>query len=281
MALCEKTRHRVGSVRFVGRRRGGGHPAFDASQQRENVAHAGTSPAEGHQEHPLSIYLTVWILLFVLSTFSYLVDYMQLQGALRWGLILLFMFLKAGFIIAIFMHIAWERLVLIFAILIPPLCLIVFIALMAIEADYTFLTRLDVFGQAPQALLAAFGGQKLTSQLQTVGHQLVLAFDRIERPHRIIGSGERPYRVAIELNHALLDSCDTLYGHLALLPHDVFQAVIQNIVLSDSEHLVQTYALWIWIHCLRQNDLIPGSIASAAGQSVSLRGLLSWHDALP
>lgn len=114
------------------------------------MAHAGTSPAEGHQEHPLAIYLVVWILLFVLSTFSYLVDYMQLQGTLRWGLILLFMFLKAGFIVSIFMHIAWERLVLIFAILLPPLCLTVFISMMVLEADYTFLTRLIVFGQAPQ-----------------------------------------------------------------------------------------------------------------------------------
>jgi cytochrome c oxidase subunit 4 len=114
------------------------------------MADAATSPAEGHQQHPLGIYLFVWILLFVLSTFSYMVDYMNLQGMLRWSLILLFMFLKAGFIVAIFMHIAWERLVLIFAILLPPLCLTVFIGLMAIEADYTFLARLSAFGQAPQ-----------------------------------------------------------------------------------------------------------------------------------
>ena len=39
-----------------------------------------------------------------------MVDYMQLQGYLRWTLILIFMFLKAGFIIAIFMHVQWERL---------------------------------------------------------------------------------------------------------------------------------------------------------------------------
>ena len=114
------------------------------------MAQAGAGPAEGHQEHPLGIYLVVWILLFVLSSFSYLVDYLQFQGLLRWGLILLFMFLKAGLIISIFMHIAWERLVLIFAILVPPLCLTVFISLMAIEADYTFLTRLTAFGQATQ-----------------------------------------------------------------------------------------------------------------------------------
>jgi cytochrome c oxidase subunit IV len=110
--------------------------------------------AAGHQEHPLAIYFWIWGLLFVLSGFSYAVDYFQFQGALRWSLILLFMFLKAGFIVAIFMHMAWERLALIYAILVPPLCLTVFIALMAIEGDYTFLTRLIVFG--PAAEISAF-----------------------------------------------------------------------------------------------------------------------------
>ena len=97
------------------------------------------------QQHPLKIYLWIWLLLFVLSGFSYAVDYFQLQGYLRWTLILVFMFLKAGFIVAIFMHMAWERLALIFAILVPPLCLLVLITLMAIEGDYTFLTRLQAF----------------------------------------------------------------------------------------------------------------------------------------
>ena len=55
------------------------------------------------QEHPISLYFKVWGLLFVLSSFSYLVDYMQIQGGLRWTLILVFMFLKAGLIIAVFM----------------------------------------------------------------------------------------------------------------------------------------------------------------------------------
>ena len=88
------------------------------------------------QEHPIGIYFKVWGLLFVLSTFSYMVDYFDFQGYLRWGLILLFMFLKAGFIIAIFMHMAWERLALIYAILTPPIAILVLIFLMAIEADY-------------------------------------------------------------------------------------------------------------------------------------------------
>lgn len=100
--------------------------------------------AEG-QQHPISTYLWIWLLLFVLSAFSYAVDYSGVQGYTRWTLILIFMFLKAGFIVAIFMHMAWERLALITAILIPPLALLVLIALMTIEADYTFLTRLMFF----------------------------------------------------------------------------------------------------------------------------------------
>jgi len=97
------------------------------------------------QQHPISVYLKVWGLLFVLSAFSYMVDYFNLQGHLRWSLILLFMFLKAGLIIAIFMHLAWEKLALIYTILLPPIAIGVLIWLMAYEADYTFLTRIIFF----------------------------------------------------------------------------------------------------------------------------------------
>ena len=96
-------------------------------------------------DHPISTYLWIWLLLFVLSACSYMVDYFHLQGALRWTLIIVFMLLKAGFIVAIFMHMRWERLALKLAILVPPLCLLVLIALMAIEGDYTFLTRSIAF----------------------------------------------------------------------------------------------------------------------------------------
>jgi cytochrome c oxidase subunit IV len=97
------------------------------------------------QQHPIKLYLWIWLLLFVFSSFSYLVDVLQLHGLLRWSLIILLMLLKAGFIVAIFMHMAWERLALKLAILIPPLCLLILIGFMAIEGDYTFLTRLSAF----------------------------------------------------------------------------------------------------------------------------------------
>ena len=97
------------------------------------------------QQHPIGIYLKIWLLLFVLSALSYMVDWFQFQGYLRWTLILLFMFLKAGFIVAIFMHLSWERLALKWVLLAPPIAIAVLIALMAIEADYTNFTRLVFF----------------------------------------------------------------------------------------------------------------------------------------
>ncbi|CAG8872288.1 hypothetical protein PS726_00579 [Pseudomonas fluorescens] len=99
------------------------------------------------QQHPISLYLKIWGLLFVLSTLSYLVDYFHFHGYLRWSLIITFMLLKAGLIVSIFMHMAWERLALVYAILVPPLCLLVLIGLMATEADYIFLSRGIFFGQ--------------------------------------------------------------------------------------------------------------------------------------
>ncbi|WP_112810546.1 cytochrome C oxidase subunit IV family protein [Ensifer sp.] len=105
--------------------------------------------AKEHQQHPIGLYLLVWGLLFVLSAFSYMVDYVGLQGYLRWSLILLFMMLKAGLIVAVFMHMAWERLALIYAILLPPLLVLVFVALMVSESHYVLFSRLTFFGAAP------------------------------------------------------------------------------------------------------------------------------------
>ena len=96
------------------------------------------------QQHPLGVYIKVWVWLFILSAFSYMVDYYHVEGYLRWTLILIFMLLKAGLIMAIFMHLACERLALVYALGIPIVAILVFIFLMVHEGDYTFLTR-DIF----------------------------------------------------------------------------------------------------------------------------------------
>jgi cytochrome c oxidase subunit IV len=78
-----------------------------------------------------------------------MVDYFHLQGGLRWTLILVFMMLKAGLIVAIFMHMAWERLALVYAILLPPLAVLVFVALMAFESNHTLFSRALFFAGHP------------------------------------------------------------------------------------------------------------------------------------
>ena len=111
---------------------GHGHPA------------GGATYAEG-QQHPIKLYLVVWGWLFVLSACSYLIDYFGVHGYLRWSLILLFMVLKAGLIVAVFMHMAWERLALAYAILLPPVFVLVFVAIMMIESDHTHFIRVLFF----------------------------------------------------------------------------------------------------------------------------------------
>ena len=100
------------------------------------------------QQHPIKLYLVVWGWLFVLSTCSYMVDYLGIHGNLRWSLIVLFMVLKAGLIVAVFMHMAWERLALAYAILLPPVLVLVFVAIMVFESDYTHLLRVLFFASS-------------------------------------------------------------------------------------------------------------------------------------
>ena len=111
------------------------------AQAQQHDAEAQPHAHAQEQQHPIGIYLKIWGLLFVLSAASYMVDYLQVQGYLRWFLIIVFMLLKAGLIVAFFMHMIWERLAFIYAILIPPVLLLTFIGIGALEADYTFFTR--------------------------------------------------------------------------------------------------------------------------------------------
>ena len=109
--------------------------------------------ADGHEpvvreeeaiQHPLGVYFKIWILLFVLSAMSYAVDYYQVQGYMRWFLILFFMVLKAGLIIAVFMHMVWERLAMVYFILVPPVLLLTLVAIGSLEADWTFLSLIHI-----------------------------------------------------------------------------------------------------------------------------------------
>ena len=95
--------------------------------------------------HKIGIYLWIWGLLFVLSFFSYMVDWLEFQGLLRWTLIVTFMLLKAGLIMSIFMHLFWERYAIVNVLLWPMTAIACFIGLMATEGYYTVFTRLFYF----------------------------------------------------------------------------------------------------------------------------------------
>ena len=95
--------------------------------------------------HKIGIYLWIWGLLFVLSFCSYMVDWFEFQGLVRWTLIVTFMLLKAGLIMAFFMHLFWERYALVNVLLWPMTVIVCFILLMAAEGKYTVFTRLFYF----------------------------------------------------------------------------------------------------------------------------------------
>lgn len=97
------------------------------------------------QHHPLSVYFWVWLWLFFLSAASYFVDISDLPTMVKWVCITIFMLLKAGLIMAIFMHMQWERLSLNFVILTPPGVLLVAMIILALEAEYTISTRIQYF----------------------------------------------------------------------------------------------------------------------------------------
>jgi cytochrome c oxidase subunit IV len=120
--------------------------AHGLAHSEPHDAHAGGAVHEEGQHHPLRVYFIVWGWLFVLSLCSYMVDYVGLQGYLRWTLILIFMLIKAGLIVAFFMHMVWEREALAYAILVPMFAVLVFVAIMAFESDYTALIRSEFFG---------------------------------------------------------------------------------------------------------------------------------------
>ena len=100
--------------------------------------------SDSGQQHPLNIYYAVWILLFVISAFSYAVDIAEVEGYLRWFLVTIFAFLKAGLVVGVFMHMAWERMAFLYAIMLPPLFLLALVGILAVDGAFVYYIR-DLF----------------------------------------------------------------------------------------------------------------------------------------
>ena len=113
--------------------------------EETNKMNETTKKEEQTSTQKIGIYLWIWGLLFVLSFFSYMVDWYQFQGLLRSSLILFFMLLKAGLIMAFFMHLFWERYTLVSVLLWPMTAIACFVGLMVAEGKYTVFTRFIYF----------------------------------------------------------------------------------------------------------------------------------------
>jgi len=101
---------------------------------------------EEQQIHPIGVYLRVWGLLFVLSALSYFVDFFGVQVVLKRFVITVSALMKAGLIVSYFMHMRFERLSLIYGILLPPLLLLALIGIMTSEGRYVVWLRQLFFG---------------------------------------------------------------------------------------------------------------------------------------
>ena len=95
--------------------------------------------------HKIGVYMWIWGLLFVFSFFSYMVDYLDFEGTIRWTLIVIFMLSKAALIMAIFMHLFWERYAIVNVLLWPMTLMLLFVFIMVAESEYTLITRLFYF----------------------------------------------------------------------------------------------------------------------------------------
>jgi cytochrome c oxidase subunit IV len=103
---------------------------------------------EHGQQPPIATYVKVWGLLFVLAGASYSVGYFGVQGPFRWILLIVLMLLQAGLIVSLLMHLVWERLALVLAIILPPTLLISLIGIGALDGLSTHLTRNAFFEPA-------------------------------------------------------------------------------------------------------------------------------------
>ncbi|GBC98274.1 hypothetical protein HRbin17_00776 [bacterium HR17] len=81
-----------------------------------------------HKHPQTKVYLTVWFWLFVLSFSAYFIDLLHLPFALKAALLVVIALMKAGLIAAYFMHLRFERLNLVYTVLLPLILLVALVA---------------------------------------------------------------------------------------------------------------------------------------------------------
>lgn len=96
---------------------------------------------EHTQQPDIGVYFKVWGLLFVLAGTSYCVAIFDVAQPLKAILLLALALSQAGLIIAVLMHLVWERVIVVYLMFVPPILLVSFLAICYVDGGYTHKTR--------------------------------------------------------------------------------------------------------------------------------------------
>ena len=91
-----------------------------------------------HQSHSKKTYIKVWVWLLFITLAGFIISPLQLPGSVHTFLIIMVSLMKAGLIVAFFMHLKFERIGLIYSILLPLILLIALIAALLHEGTTLF-----------------------------------------------------------------------------------------------------------------------------------------------
>ncbi len=91
------------------------------------------------QAHSKKVYVRVWLWLLATTVVGFIISPLDLPGWLHNSLIAAVGLLKGGLIVAFFMHLKFERLSLIYSILLPLILLIALAAALLYEGTTRFL----------------------------------------------------------------------------------------------------------------------------------------------
>jgi cytochrome c oxidase subunit IV len=92
-----------------------------------------------HQSHSKKTYIKVWMWLLFITLAGFIISPLQLPGAVHTFLIVMVALMKAGLIVAFFMHLKFEKIGLIYSILLPLILLIALVVALLYEGTTSFL----------------------------------------------------------------------------------------------------------------------------------------------
>jgi cytochrome c oxidase subunit IV len=93
----------------------------------------------GKQQHSSKVYIKVWLWLLAITLAGFILSPLGLPGWLHNLFIVSIALMKGGLIVAFFMHLRFERLSLIYSILLPLILIIAFAVALLYEGTTKFL----------------------------------------------------------------------------------------------------------------------------------------------